>query len=327
MELTASSQAIMLLCSHLGLPEQPDHEPLTLREWNTLVRTLLDSSLGSPDRLLGLSESSLRADLNLDESEARRLAWLLGRGGGLAIALERLESLGMWVITRADEDYPHRLKKRLKHNAPAILFGAGEQALLGQPGVAVVGSRNVSDQASACADFVGNACACEGLVLYSGGARGVDIISTRAALDARGTAVSVLAHSLEQAIREPETRSKIASGDLALITPYSPNAGFSVGAAMGRNKLIYALADYAVVISSDAGKGGTWAGALEALKAKWSPVFVLEGPDVPEGNRQLLQKGAIPFPTDLLGSSLALRDWLQAHSTGFEPPPTQARLF
>ncbi|MCK4451126.1 MAG: DNA-processing protein DprA, partial [Anaerolineae bacterium] len=73
------------------------------------------------------------------------MARLLGRGGGLAIELERLESLGIWVVTRADAHYPRRLKQRLKHAAPAILFGAGEQALLGQPGLAVVGSRNVDD--------------------------------------------------------------------------------------------------------------------------------------------------------------------------------------
>ena len=198
-------------------------------------------------------------------------------------------------MTRADTGYPRRLKQRLKHAAPAILFGAGEQALLGQPGLAVVGSRNVDDQGKTYADYIGNACAREGLVLYSGGARGVDAISTNAALEARGTAVGVLAHSLEKAIRAADARPKLVSGDLALVTPYSPNAGFSVGAAMGRNKLVYALADYALVIASDVGKGGTWAGAMEALKAKWSPVFVLDGPDVPIPPQEP-DPGPVPTP-------------------------------
>jgi len=30
---------------------------------------------------------------------------------------------------------------------------------------------------------------------------------------------------------------------------------------MGRNKLIYAMADYGLVVSADCEKGGTWAGA------------------------------------------------------------------
>jgi len=326
MELTADSQAMLLLCSHLGLSDETGTKPLTLREWNSLARKLLGSSLEIPGRLLGLSVDALKTELSLSDNEAERLARLLGRGGGLAIELERLESLGIWVVTRADAHYPRRLKQRLEYAAPAILFGAGERPLLGQPGLAVVGSRNVDDHGKACADFIGNACACEGLVLYSGGARGVDTISTKAALEARGTAVGILAHSLEKAIRAPDARPKLVSGDLALVTPYSPNAGFSVGAAMGRNKLIYALADYALIIASDAGKGGTWTGATEALKAKWLPVFVLNGPDIPEGNRQLLQKGALSFPNSLLTASLALREWLEAQADGFAPSPVQARL-
>jgi DNA processing protein len=327
MDLTADSQAILLLCSRLALSKEPDFKPLTLREWNSLARKILDSSLSSPSGLLGLSTDRLKAELNLSDSQVERVLRLLERGGGLAIELERLESLGIWVVTRADKRYPQRLRKRLRHSAPAVLFGAGERELMGQPGLAVVGSRHVDDHGKEWADFIGNACAHEGLVLYSGGARGVDAIATKAALDARGTAVGVLAHSLDKAIRAPDARPMLVSGDLALVTPYSPNAGFSVGAAMGRNKLIYALADYALIIASDAGKGGTWAGATEALKAKWLPVLALDGPDVPEGNRQLLQKGAFSFPDSLLTHSLSLRDWLQTQTAGFEPPPAQAKLF
>jgi predicted Rossmann fold nucleotide-binding protein DprA/Smf involved in DNA uptake len=326
MTLAADSQAMLMLCSRLSLSDQSAPKPLTLREWNSLAHRLLDSSVGTPGGLLGLSLDELQSELGLSEDESERLVRLLSRGGGLAVELERLESLGMWVLTRADVHYPQRLKRRLQHAAPPVLFGAGERELLGQPGLAVVGSRNVDDSGRACADFIGNACARDGLVLYSGGARGVDAISTNAALEARGTAVGVLAHSLEQSIRSADVRPRLMSGDLALITPYSPNAGFNVGAAMGRNKLIYALADYALVIASEVGKGGTWAGATEALKAKWVPVFVLDGPNVPEGNQQLQQKGAISFPVSLLSGTFALREWLEARADDMAPPPTQPRL-
>lgn len=326
MDLTADSRAMLLLSSDLSLSDETGPKPLTLREWNSLACRLSESSLGTPGGLLGLSMDDLTTELGLLDDEAGRLVRLLSRGGGLAVELERLESLGIWIVTRADAHYPRRLKQRLEGVAPAVLFGAGERALLDQPGVAVVGSRNVDDHGKDCAEFIGNACAREGFVLYSGGARGVDAISTQAALEARGTAVAVLAQSLEKAIRAPDARSKLESGDLALVTPYSANAGFSVGAAMGRNKLIYALADYALVIASDAGKGGTWAGATEAIKAKWLPVFVLDSPNVPEGNHQLLQKGAISLPVSLLTRSLALREWLQGQADGFAPGPVQGTL-
>ncbi len=325
MELSPDSLAMLLICSRLGL-SGGGPKPLTLRGWNDLARRLVAAGL-TPGDLLGRTAEQLRTLLPLTEDEAGRLAQLLARGGGMALELERLESLGIWVLTRADVHYPRRLKRRLRHSAPPILFGAGEQLLLGQPGLAVVGSRDVDEHGKRCADLVGTACANEGLVLYSGGARGVDSIATKAALQARGTAVGVLAHSLERAIRSPDWRPSLMSGDLALITPYSPNAGFSVGAAMGRNRLIYALADYALVIASAARKGGTWAGATEALKAGWVPVFVLDGTEAPEGNRLLLRQNALPLHPELLTSPQSLRRWLEEQSAKLSHPPVQNRLF
>ena len=327
MALTPDSQAIVLLCSQVGLPAQPDPAPLTLREWNPLARKLRASALGHPGALLGLSVTDLKSALDLPEAEAERLARLLERGGALAIELERLASLGIWVLTRADQDYPQRLRQRLKESAPAVLFGSGEKSLPGQPGLAAVGSRHVDEASKSFAAFIGGACAQCGLAVYSGAARGVDAIAMGTALEARGTAVGVLADSLERAIRAPDIRSALARGDLALITPYAPNAGFSVGAAMGRNRLIYALADYALVITSDAEKGGTWAGATEALKAKWVPVFVLNSPNAPQGNHLLLQRGGLPFPDPFPDSPSTLGNWLATRASEAQPLPTQPGLF
>jgi predicted Rossmann fold nucleotide-binding protein DprA/Smf involved in DNA uptake len=215
----------------------------------------------------------------------------------------------------------------MQHGSPAVLFGSGEAALLGQPGLAVVGSRDVDERGRVCARFVGNACGMEGLVLYSGGARGVDQLATDAALESRGQAVGVLAHRLERVIRDRVTRKYLMARDLALVTPCSPDAGFSVGAAMGRNRLIYALADYGLVVASAAGSGGTWAGATRALKDRWAPVFVLMGPDVPEGNKRLVELGAVPFPVSLLDAELELRDWLETHRHPQSPEMVQAKLF
>jgi predicted Rossmann fold nucleotide-binding protein DprA/Smf involved in DNA uptake len=145
-----------------------------------------------------------------------------------------------------------------------------------------------------------------------------------AALESRGSAVGILADSLERAIRRQEIRPALERGDLCLATPYAPNAGFSVGAAMGRNRLIYALADYAIVVASDAESGGTWAGATETLKHGWVPVFVLEHPQMPEGNRLLLQRGALPFPHPFPEHPAKLIDWLAEH---VQPRPQQLGLF
>jgi len=326
MTISSDSQAILLLCSHLGLSSGSEIAPLTLKDWNPLAKKLQSLSL-RPASLLGCSAENLQNLLTISDEEAERIARLLQRSGSLAIEMERLASLGIFALTRADADYPARYRQRLKESAPSVLFYSGEKALLGQPGIAVVGSRHLDEAGQTCAELVGNACGISGLVLYSGGAKGVDTISMTAALAARGSAVGILADSLEKAIRDPENRAAISRGDLCLATPYSPSAPFSVGTAMGRNKLIYTLADYAVIVASDAEKGGTWAGGTEALRAKWIPVFVLEHPAMPEGNKLLLQKGAIGFPHPFQEDRRKLRDWLELQAAQIKPKPFQPDLF
>lgn len=326
MTLSLDSQVLLLLCSHLGLSAVLEYAPLTLKDWNQIAKKLFLLSK-RPAYLLDLPKEELMDLLEITEKEADRYEKLLQRSGTVVIELERLKSLGIGVMTRADSDYPARYKQRLKDSAPTILFYAGEKALLGQPGIAVVGSRHLDEAGQTCAEFVGNACGLSGVVLYSGGAKGVDSISMQAALTSRGTAVGLLADSLEKVIRNPENREAIFRGDLCLATPYSPNAPFSIGTAMGRNKLIYTLADYAIVVASDAEKGGTWAGATEALKSNWLPVFVLDHPDMPDGNKILLQKGALSFPHPFPEHHQKLMFWLEEHSSEAKSDPCQLSLF
>jgi predicted Rossmann fold nucleotide-binding protein DprA/Smf involved in DNA uptake len=326
MNYSPDSQSMLLLCSHLGLPSNPDPAPLTLREWNGIAKKLQMAQL-RPAELLEQNTTILMDQLELSEEEAKRITSLIQRSGSLAIELERLASLGIQAVTRADNKYPQRYRQRLKESAPPILFYSGDSVLLGQPGIAVVGSRHLDDAGQACAEFIGNACGLSGLVLYSGGAKGVDTISMQAALTARGTAVGILTDSLEKAIRIPENRAAISRGDLCLATPYSPNAPFSVGTAMGRNKLIYTLADFAIVVASDAEKGGTWAGAVETLRNKWIPVFALDHPNMPKGNQMLLQKGAFSFPHPFTENRLKLKEWLEDQSTRVKPETYQPGLF
>jgi predicted Rossmann fold nucleotide-binding protein DprA/Smf involved in DNA uptake len=96
---------------------------------------------------------------------------------------------------------------------------------------------------------------------------------------------------------------------------------------MGRNRLIYALAEYAIVVASDAETGGTWAGATEALRNKWVPVFVLEQDAMPEGNKLLLRKGALPFPHPFRDAPVKLPEWLKEKADGFPITPSQPGLF
>jgi DNA processing protein len=152
--ITRDSQAILLLCSHLGLASNPDPAPLTLKDWNPLARKLQAASMRPAD-LFDLSISDLQNRLELSEEEAQRISRLMQRSGSLAIELERLDSLGVFALTRSDKEYPARYRQRLKESAPSVLFYSGQKALLGQPGIAIVGSRHLDETGQSCAEFVG----------------------------------------------------------------------------------------------------------------------------------------------------------------------------
>jgi predicted Rossmann fold nucleotide-binding protein DprA/Smf involved in DNA uptake len=91
-----------------------------------------------------------------------------------------------------------------------------------------------------------------------------------------------------------------------LISPYDPAAGFNVGHAMQRNKLIYALADAALVVNSDYEKGGTWAGAIEQLeRLRLVPVYVRSNGETAKGLEALRRRGALPWPNPVTPEELA----------------------
>jgi predicted Rossmann fold nucleotide-binding protein DprA/Smf involved in DNA uptake len=322
--LSDDGLVLLALCSGFALPDGAAADgtaPFTLSEWNKLARQIHGSPLKQPAALQGRSAADLARELAILPDDAERVVRLLDRSGRLALELEGLFSRGLWVVTRADEQYPAKLRDTLKHQAPTVLFGAGNLPLLRRGGVAVIGSRNIDETGTAFAQEVGRKAAAAKLPVVSGGARGTDRLAMGATLDAGGTAFGVLADSLERTTRQPDLRQLLLDGQLVLLTPYAPTAGFSVGAAMGRNKVIYGLADFAVVVSSDYQTGGTWAGAVEALKAGWCPVFAREGADVPKGNQELLKQGAAALPESEFPSISDLPDWLRTHAS-FKPEET-----
>jgi predicted Rossmann fold nucleotide-binding protein DprA/Smf involved in DNA uptake len=315
-QITENAKAILLLCGRFGagdsLPagrQDTGAQPLNIKEYDELATWLLSKKWWPADLLNEENQGAL-SDAFAPVEPARMKA-LLARGASMAIAIEKWVNKGLWVLCRSDEAYPQRLKQHLKRCAPPILYGAGDRALLSKGGLAVVGSRHIDAEAEAFARAVGRRAAQSGMQLISGAARGVDETAMHGAFEEGGAVIGVMADSLLRAAVSGKYREGIRSGQLVLISTYNPEAGFNVGHAMGRNKYIYALADFAVVVSSDYQEGGTWAGADEELRRESGrPVFVRTGAGVPKGNTELLRKGAKPFPADAL--TAGLKDALNA---------------
>lgn len=295
-DLSANTQAILLLTAPLILGRRsPAAEVLQQGEYSRLAKFLHDKK-SEPADLMSADASELLNDSRLpDGIETDRLGHLLARGFQLSQAIERWRQRAIWVVSRADEQYPQRLKTRLGGHAPAVLYGCGERDILESGGLAVVGSRHVNDKLRDYAARIGELAAGAEWTLVSGGARGIDQAAMRGALEAGGRVVGVLSNDLQRAALRREHRDALMDGRLALVSPYDPAAGFNVGNAMRRNKLIYALADAALVANSDYRKGGTWAGAVEQLdRLQLVPVYVRSDSD--RGLQALLDKGAYPWP-------------------------------
>lgn len=293
--LTEDTKVIILLCGVFG--KNHSEKSLSLSEYSTIVRWLIEVKKRPGDLLQqdNITEASMCSGI-----DKQRLETLLGRGVQLGFAVEEWQRNGIWIISRSDADYPARYKKHLKDKAPPLLFGAGNRSLLIGGGLGIVGSRNVDQAGENFARQVAEFCAYNHMPVVSGGARGVDQISMNAALEFGGVAIGILAENLLKKSVERSARQAIADGRLLLISPYHPNARFTVGTAMSRNKLIYGMSDYGLVVSAEYKKGGTWAGAEEELKRENSlPVFVRIGNGVPQGNNKLLDLGATPWPTSI----------------------------
>ena len=295
-ELSSNTQAILLLTAPLIAGQsQPSVKPLGAGEYRCLARRLRDLRHQPSDLLAPGAREILEECRN--ELDAKRLEQLLGRGFLLSQAVDHWRTRAIWVRSRADADYPRRLKRLLGENAPPVLYGCGDAAILNFGGLAVVGSRKVPNALIEYTKKVGRLAAAAGRGLISGGARGVDQAAMQGALKAGGRVVGVLANGLEKEVMHREHREALMSGRLVLISPYDPAARFQVGHAMQRNKLIYALSDAALVVNSDCGKGGTWAGATEQLdKLKFVPIYVRANGEVARGLEELRARGAMPWP-------------------------------
>lgn len=303
MTLSDDAYALVLACSYAGLDPKSELTPLSLREWNTLAPKLLQSTLKTPGGMLGLSAEKMQTELGLSHEEAQRLAALLDRGGAVSFELENFSNAGIQIVTRADDDYPKPLREKLQAQTPVVLFYAGDLKLAESGGVAIVGSRAVDEAGAEFTAQLAAQCARNRMNVVSGGAKGVDIISMKAVLENGGKCAGVMSDALAKRIREREAREYILEERLLLLSPFHPNAPFQIGNAMSRNKVIYTLADYAVVVASDLEKGGTWAGATENLRQGYTPLFVRHDLEIPPGNSALLKKGAMPLSSSEIATA------------------------
>ena len=284
--MNTDSLAVLLLTNRLV---EVDAKPLAAGEiWKLLSR------LPQIGLVLECSAETLVSDHGLEIAEAERLKKLCGAATAFTFEIERLEESGIRLLSFLDEGFPSHLVDILGTKASAFLLVAGNVDLLERTGRGIVGSRNASQEVIEVAESAARAAVRQGEVVVSGLARGIDRVAMSAALEADGEVIGVPTEGLRRVASGNEIRNLVHEGRICLVSPYAPDVGFSVGLAMGRNRFVYALSQSTLVVASDLKKGGTWAGAEEALKGKFGQVDVWIGEGATKGNQGLVDIGARP---------------------------------
>jgi DNA processing protein len=131
----------------------------------------------------------------------------LGTGRSLELAedeLARATAANVKVISLDDSAYPSQLKQI--YDPPLILYVRGDEAVISQPGIALVGTRHPTPYGSGMAERLSCDLAARGLVIFSGMARGVDTAGHRGALVGKGKTVAVFGTGVDVTYPKENTR-------------------------------------------------------------------------------------------------------------------------
>ena len=164
------------------------------------------------------------------------------------------EQAGRRLISVRDADYPVLL--RLVHDRPAALFAAGPLDLSAAPAIAVIGSRNASEDGLSRARRMATELVHAGQVVVSGLAAGIDTAVHSAAIAAGGRTVAVLGTGLDHAY-PPENRGlqqELAAAH-AVVSPFWPGAGPAPEHFRRRNGVMSGISRATVIVEASAHSG------------------------------------------------------------------------
>jgi DNA processing protein len=216
-----------------------------------------------------------------------------------ATEAERVERAGLTAFTWHDDAYPKQLREIF--DRPPVLFVRGEITQADEWGVAVVGTRRVSVYGRQAAEELSRGLAANRVTVLSGLARGVDGVAHRAALDAGGRTIAVLACGLDM-IYPPEHK-RLADQIVergALVSEYGLGVEPRGDFFPRRNRIMSGMSLGVLVVEGDI-KSGALITARIALEQN-REVFAVPGsiysPNS-RGTNKLIQDGEAKLTLDV----------------------------
>lgn len=225
---------------------------------------------------------------------------------------------GNFVITLADEAYPRLLLEI--PDPPALLYARGRTELLSRAALAIVGSRNATQQGEANAEAFGRALSNAGLTIVSGLALGIDAAAHRGGLAGGGSTIAVLGTGIDivYPVRNAALCAEIAERGL-LISEFALGAAPAAQNFPRRNRLISGLARGCLVVEAALASGSLITARAAAEQGR--EVFAIPGSihsPLAKGCHALIKSGAklVESAEDVLAELGGFRPSGYASTTG-----------
>lgn len=207
---------------------------------------------------------------------------------------EKIEREGLKLIAIFDSAYPEPLKNIA--DPPFLLYLKGEEKILKNPCLAVVGTRNITDYGRRTVPFILERVIAAGFTIVSGLAVGVDGLAHREAVKYPAPTIAVLGGGVNvQSIRyenRPLAKEILNSGG-AIISEYDLSLHGSKMSFPQRNRIISGLSKGVLIVEADQ-KSGSLITAHCALDQN-RDLFAVPGSIFSarsEGTNNLLKMGA-----------------------------------
>lgn len=235
-----------------------------------------------------------REQLRAAGINAEAIDYLLAQSPPKAIDAELAwaQKPGHWLISQANPDYPPLLKTL--DYPPLLLYVQGNPALLGEPQLAIVGSRNPTPGGRETAYDFAEYLARSGLIITSGLALGIDYAAHEGALKAKSPTIAVMATGADQVY--PARHRKLAEQileDGALVTEMPLGTQPLPALFPQRNRIISGLSLGTLVVEAALRSGSLITARLAMEQAR--EVFAIPGSihnPLARGCHQLIRQGA-----------------------------------
>lgn len=190
------------------------------------------------------------------------------------------------IISKYHPNYPKNLTlESLNNNIntnPLVLYCKGNTAMLNQKSMAIIGTRNSTEEGVIASEYLGSYFAKKGYNILSGLALGCDSHAHKGALKVNGNTTAVLPVGLDSVY--PKENFKLAQDILdysgLLITEYPLGTSITKYNLVQRDRIVASLCNSGIVIQTSI-NGGTVITAKEILKQR-KPLYMVKykSPDV-----------------------------------------------